>query len=60
MDPLVPFGPSIEMFGDTKDRFLVKDPYEILAEQSYWAKDVPIIMGVNSHEGLLHAMGMLN
>lgn len=53
----MPFGPSIELFGDMQDRFLSEDPYSILAEGSYWAKDIPVLMGVNSHEGLLHAMG---
>lgn len=55
---MVPFGPSIEMFGEMKDRFLAKDPYNILSEGNYWGKDIPVVMGVNSHEGLLHAMGI--
>lgn len=58
LDPMVPFGPSVEMFGEMRDRFLARDPYNILSEGNYWAKDIPVIMGVNSHEGLLHAMGI--
>ncbi|ODM90030.1 Venom carboxylesterase-6 [Orchesella cincta] len=56
IDPLVPFGPTVEKAGGKHERFLSRSPYNILAGGEYWAKNIPVIMGVNSHEGLLHAM----
>jgi hypothetical protein len=57
IDPLIPVGPSIEKDEDNGEKFLQDDPYEILKSGNYWGKNVPIIVGVNSHEGLMHSWG---
>ncbi|CAL8121638.1 unnamed protein product [Orchesella dallaii] len=58
IDPLTPFAPSLEKSGDSK--FLSRNPFTLLTEDEYWAKNIPVVIGVNSHEGLLHALDIGN
>lgn len=47
---LFPFGPIIEPY-ETDHSFLSKDPKEII--NSAWSKNIPVIIGACSDEGLL-------
>lgn len=52
MNPLKVFAPSMEIGnGKSNDVFLGEHPYDILKEGR--AHRVPLLTGVNSHEGLL-------
>lgn len=51
MNPLKVFAPSIEIGGSEKETFLSEHPYDILKDGR--AHRVPLLTGVNSHEGLL-------
>lgn len=52
MNPLKIFAPSVESAGaENKEAFLSEHPYDILSEGR--AHRVPLLTGVNSHEGLL-------
>lgn len=47
---MLPFGPSVEKF-DSSQCFLQDHPR--ILNRSSWTKDIPMIIGGCSHEGLL-------
>lgn len=53
---LFPFGPVIEPY-ESAQCFLGKDPKELAG--SAWSKDIPVIVGMCSDEGLLFYKSML-